>query len=651
MSALDMFWAAPPISRTLAASALTLSVLVYTGILPFYYVAWYMPGFLKMPPQLWRAITCFLMTGPKLGIVTNPQQCIHMGASLRQDLLNLHSQETSSPTLYSSLLPLYALFPTIAVPGDEEDYPYTSTGPSFAINPKGQFAVWAWWDGLNIFITGGMIFTSALVLAFTYTAMQDARGQKANFFVITIPAQWTPYAMLLMTFMMAGPDEAKIQGTGLIAAHLHDFLTRIWPTFGGGRNLVPTPGFVTRMFQKTQATVADRTYGTAFTPAQRASASASGAAAGGVLPETWRNRGIAFSALKREVAVSPTISLIDAGVGKRPALLLDLNEFSSILVAGLFLITFSTATPLKDIFGRATGIGTVFDHNFPDPSIVQGDDGKWYAFSTTSDSKNVPAAQADCIACAWTLLSNDLLPTTPSWSSGGNVWAPDVRKVNGQWVLYFAAPAKDSSKHCVGVATASTILGPYTAVPTALACPLEIGGAIDPSGFLDDDDTKYVVYKVDGNSVGNGGSCGNTVDPIQSTPIMLQKMQANGVDPDGDPIQVLDRGDADGPLIEAPNLIKHNGIYFLFFSSNCYSTSLYDISYATTTDVLGPYTKAAKPLAVTNNPFQLTAPGGATATEDGTTLAFHGNCDAGRCFYLGTLGYNENVLSISVIAH
>ena len=44
------------------------------------------------------------------------------------------------------ICPHSAILPTIAVPGDEEDYPCTSTGPSFAINPKGQIAVQAWWE-------------------------------------------------------------------------------------------------------------------------------------------------------------------------------------------------------------------------------------------------------------------------------------------------------------------------------------------------------------------------------------------------------------------------------------------------------------------------------------------------------------------------
>jgi len=144
---------------------------------------------------------------------------------------------------------------------------------------------------LNATVTGGYIFTSALVLAFTYTSTQDDRGQKAQFFIVTIPAQWVPFAMLLMTFVMAGPQAAMIQGTGLIAAHLHDFLTRLWPTFGGGNNLLPTPGFIRRMWETRTATVSDKGYGTSFAPAQRDSASTTSSSAGGVLPESWRNRG------------------------------------------------------------------------------------------------------------------------------------------------------------------------------------------------------------------------------------------------------------------------------------------------------------------------------------------------------------------------
>ena len=134
------------------------------------------------------------------------------------------------------------------------------------------------------------MFTAALVLAFTYTSCQDDRGQKATFFIVTVPSQWIPYMMLLMTFITQGPVGAKIQGSGLIAAHLHDFLTRLWPQFGGGRNLVPTPEFVKRMWQTTEATVKNRGYGSAHIPAQR-QGRATTSSSSSVLPESWKSRG------------------------------------------------------------------------------------------------------------------------------------------------------------------------------------------------------------------------------------------------------------------------------------------------------------------------------------------------------------------------
>jgi Derlin-2/3 len=123
-----------------------------------------------------------------------------------------------------------------------------------------------------------------------YTATQDERGQSAQFIFFTIPAQYIPYAMLLMTLILENATAMKVQATGLVAAHLHDFLTRLWPTFGGGRNLLPTPAFIKRMWQTTERTTTYRSYGTAVAPAQRA-ASASGASAGPVLPDSWKSRG------------------------------------------------------------------------------------------------------------------------------------------------------------------------------------------------------------------------------------------------------------------------------------------------------------------------------------------------------------------------
>ena len=105
---------------------------------------------------------------------------------------------------------------------------------------------------------------------------------------------------------------------------------------------------------------------------------------------------------------------------------------------------------------------------------------------------------------------------------------------------------------------------------------------------------------------------------------MLQKLEADGITPNGDPIQILDRGEADGPLIEAPDLILVNGTYFLFFSSNCFNGPYYDTSYATASSVTGPYTKSSSPLLLSGDDNgALYSPGGATASLDGKQMLFH----------------------------
>ena len=75
---------------------------------------------------------------------------------------------------------------------------------------------------------------------------------------------------------------------------------------------------------------------------------------------------------------------------------------------------------------------------------------------------------------------------------------------------------------------------------------------------------------------------------------MLQPVSAtDGLTPLGSAIPILDRDASDGPLVEAPSLVavKSGGeggglggwVYVLFFSSNCYSTVYYDVSYAVST--------------------------------------------------------------------
>ena len=291
------------------------------------------------------------------------------------------------------------------------------------------------------------------------------------------------------------------------------------------------------------------------------------------------------------------------------------------------LLAFLPLTLQAPLIGRGFSNGPVIASNFPDPAFIQVGD-TFTAFATNDGTYNIPVATSPDFT-TWTLADQDALPTLPAWSVPGRTWAPDVIQISdGSFVMYFAATdASSPNRHCIGVATASAVKGPYTPSAMPLVCPVDQGGAIDPSGFKDANGHLYVVYKIDGNSLGGDGPCGNA-DGSHSTPIMLQALLANGVTLMGDPIQILDRGVADGPLIEAPDLILVDTMYFLFFSSNCFQGPYYDISYATASAIGGPYVKSSTPLLITGgNGGALNSPGGACVGPEGQQMIFHSDSE------------------------
>ncbi|KAI1847136.1 hypothetical protein JX265_011812 [Neoarthrinium moseri] len=282
-----------------------------------------------------------------------------------------------------------------------------------------------------------------------------------------------------------------------------------------------------------------------------------------------------------------------------------------------------------------------FQKDFPDPSIMQDSDGMWYSFATAGNGKQVQVAKASNPRGPWEYLDNDLLPNAGSWTTSKNTWAPDVRLLSdGSYVMYYSGEVKsNTAHHCVGTATSRAVLGPYTPSDEPFDCNLSIGGSIDPSGFQDEDGKRYVVYKIDGNSIGHGGSCNNGVAPFIATPILLQEVKEDGVTKVGSPIQILDRSDADGPLVEAPTILRNpDGMYVLFFSSGCFTEPTYNVNYALAKSVRGPYSKSSTPLVTTDDAFGLTAPGGATPVVDGSGIVFHADCAEGRCLFENKIG-------------
>jgi Derlin-2/3 len=58
--------------RTLTAAVVAVSTLVYGGLLSAYPILFASEKLFSLPPQLWRLVTPFLLTKPKLSIILDP---------------------------------------------------------------------------------------------------------------------------------------------------------------------------------------------------------------------------------------------------------------------------------------------------------------------------------------------------------------------------------------------------------------------------------------------------------------------------------------------------------------------------------------------------------------------------------------------------
>ncbi|KAH8177475.1 der1-like family protein [Sarocladium implicatum] len=247
----DVYWRLPPFARNTATATFLLSIGVHLGFVPGYYFV-HAPEFLfRLLPQLWRPVTCFLITSPKLGILFDTY-------FMYQYMSQLEQGNSRFPRKEDFLWYLIFVGTTIL-------------GINYVV-------------GLPF-----SVFCKALILAMCYTATQDQRGAKANFYFITIPAQLTPVCMILVNLLFPnGVYMMMLELEGLVAAHLYDFLTRLWPEFGGGRNLIPTPAFLSRLVQTPR--VLERGFGTAVRPQGPSTGRTTGASTG-PLPDSWRTRG------------------------------------------------------------------------------------------------------------------------------------------------------------------------------------------------------------------------------------------------------------------------------------------------------------------------------------------------------------------------
>ena len=244
---------------------------------------------------------------------------------------------------------------------------------------------------------------------------------------------------------------------------------------------------------------------------------------------------------------------------------------------------------------------SITTYDFPDPDVVSSPGfGSQFAFAThqilgNPGIQSVPLTQnangtwapflgsfplATVGAPLW-VDTNDTPPAT------GGLDAPGVFYYDNQWVMFFDVHnllGISSQDDCIGVATASSINGPYSYVGTdPLICfdgvlnypNWAVGGyssfsqegsasnfgAIDPQPFVDPaTGIAYLLFKT-GNYSGTAKLWAWQLD---STGTALVSGSA--------PTSLLTQGAGDSNTIEAPDMVFYDGQYYLFYAYGNFQT-------------------------------------------------------------------------------
>ncbi|CZT41653.1 related to F-LANa protein [Rhynchosporium secalis] len=220
---IEAFFNAPPISRTLATTSFVFSLLLYTGVLNYSLFFLSLSRLIQLPPEIWRLVTSLLITGGGLSLLFDVYFLFVYGCKL----------EIASPRFSQR--------------ADYATYLGFVCGTILTLN--------------LIPTVSGHALASPLAMSLITTCVRDTWDVPITLFIVTMPCQYLPYAFLLLTLVLSGPQAALIQATGLAAAHLYDLLSGIYPSSGIENSYIQTPKWMTKICGTQDVVV--RPYGTA----------------------------------------------------------------------------------------------------------------------------------------------------------------------------------------------------------------------------------------------------------------------------------------------------------------------------------------------------------------------------------------------------
>lgn len=219
---------------------------------------------------------------------------------------------------------------------------------------------------------------------------------------------------------------------------------------------------------------------------------------------------------------------------------------------------------------RTSYVNPISVESLPDPTVIRGDDGRFWLYAT-EDIRNMPIMVSDNLL-DWKMEGTVFRTGRPDDVDNEMVWAPDITKQGGNYILYYSIAPGDGNpwEYGVGAAVAGAPEGPW-ADKGKLFLGGEVGVrmSIDPF-FFEDGGKKYIVW---GSYFG----------------LWAIELEENGLSVKQGAKKTRLVG-LDGYGIEAPMIHKRDGYYY-FFSSEGGSgfDNDYKIGVVRSENFLGPY--------------------------------------------------------------
>lgn len=257
-----------------------------------------------------------------------------------------------------------------------------------------------------------------------------------------------------------------------------------------------------------------------------------------------------------------------------------------------------------------------------DPSVVKVGDTFWASATTSNWAPAYPL-----------LSSKDLIhweqkgyvfPELPEWADY-YFWAPEISEDNGKIYIYYSAHRRGGNL-CLGIASADKPEGPYTD-HGPLMC--EDVGSIDAFPMRDENGKLYLIWKQDGNSVGN------------PTPIWISEMNEERTELIGEKKELF-RNDApwESNLVEGVAMVRNGEYFYAFYAAAgcCGKDCTYATGIARARNLLGPWEKYEKNPVLTNDE-EWKCPGHGTAiTHNGKHYFLYHAYNSESSVYAGRQG-------------